>query len=135
MILDNSVSQNYEVSVQGGNEKTNFNVSMAAMDDKGLMKGDEFNRYTGRINLDHNINRIVKIGASLSYAYKSNDKRNGGVYNQAQKMTTITPTLLLTHGMQLTAHLCSTRMALTSAISRAAVSSAVVICSSILSRV
>ena len=79
MILDNSVSQNYEVSVQGGNEKTNFNVSMAAMDDKGLMKGDEFNRYTGRINLDHNINRIVKIGASLSYAYKSNDKRNGGV--------------------------------------------------------
>ncbi len=90
MILDNSVSQNYEVSVQGGNEKTNFNVSMAAMDDKGLMKGDEFNRYTGRINLDHNINRIVKIGASLSYAYKSNDKRNGGVYNQAQKMTTIT---------------------------------------------
>ena len=90
MILDNSVSQNYEVSVQGGNEKTNFNVSLAAMDDKGLMKGDEFNRYTGRINLDHQINRIVKIGASLSYAYKSNDKRNGGVYNQAQKMTTIT---------------------------------------------
>ena len=90
IVLDNSVSQNYEVSVQGGNEKTNFNVSLAAMDDKGLMKGDEFNRYTGRINLDHQINRIVKIGASLSYAYKSNDKRNGGVYNQAQKMTTIT---------------------------------------------
>ncbi|SEA61647.1 TonB-linked outer membrane protein, SusC/RagA family [Xylanibacter ruminicola] len=90
MILDNSVSQNYEVSVQGGNEKTNFNVSLSAMDDKGLMKGDEYNRYTGRANIDHQINRIVKIGASLSYAYKSNDKRNGGVYNQAQKMTTIT---------------------------------------------
>ena len=26
MILDSSVSQNYEVSVQGGNEKTNFNI-------------------------------------------------------------------------------------------------------------
>ena len=90
MILDNSVSQNYEVSVQGGNEKTNFNVSLSAMDDKGLMKGDEYNRYTGRTNIDHQINHIVKIGASLSYAYKSNDKRNGGVYNQAQKMTTIT---------------------------------------------
>ena len=90
MIIDNSVSQNYEVSVQGGNEKTNFNVSMAAMDDKGLMKGDEFNRYTGRANIDHQINRIVKVGTSLSYAYKSNDKRAGGVFNQAQKMTTIT---------------------------------------------
>ena len=90
MILDNSVSQNYEVAVQGGNEKTNFNISMSAMDDKGLMKGDEYNRYTGRANIDHQINKIVKVGASLSYAYKSNDKRNGGVYNQAQKMTTIT---------------------------------------------
>ena len=90
MILDNSVSQNYEVSVQGGNEKTNFNISLAAMDDKGVMKGDEFDRYTGRTNIDHQINKIVKVGASLSYAYKSNDKRAGGVFNQAQKMTTIT---------------------------------------------
>ena len=90
MVLDNSVSQNYEVAVQGGNEKTNFNVSMAAMDDQGLVKGDEYKRYTGRINLDHQINKIVKIGASISYAYKSNDKMAGGVFNQAQKMTTIT---------------------------------------------
>ena len=90
MFMKNSVSQNYEVSVQGGNEKTNFNVSISAMDDKGLMKGDEYNRYTGRVNIDHQINRIVKIGASISYAYKSNDKRDGGVYGQAQKMTTIT---------------------------------------------
>lgn len=90
-----------------------------------------------RINLDHNINRIVKIGASLSYTYKSNDKRNGGVYNQAQKMTTITHAYLNDGSINatpnpwyanFTAHLCSTRMALTSAISRAAVSSAVVIC-------
>lgn len=90
MILSNSVSQNYEVGVQGGNEKTNFNISMAAMDGKGLMEGDSYDRYTGRANIDHQMNRIVKVGASLSYTYKNNDRRNGGVYSQAQKMTTIT---------------------------------------------
>ena len=94
MILGNSVSQNYEVTVQGGNEKTNFNISVSAMDDKGLLKGDEYNRYTGRAYIDHQINKIVKVGASLSYAYKSNDKRSGDEsnqeFNQAQKMTTIT---------------------------------------------
>ena len=88
--MQNSTSQNYEVSVQGGNEKTNFNVSVSAMDDKGLLKGDEYKRYTGRVNLDHQLNKIVKVGASISYAYKSNDKRDGGIYGQAQKMTTIT---------------------------------------------
>ncbi len=90
MILSNSVSQNYEISVQGGSEKTNFNVSLSLMNDKGLMKNDQYKRYTGRANIDHRINKVVKIGTSLSMTYKDNDKRNGGVYNQAQKMTTIT---------------------------------------------
>ena len=90
MILQNSVTQNYEISVQGGNDKTNFNVSMALMNDQGLLKDDAFKRYTGRANIDHQINRIVKIGASLTYTYKDNDRRNGGVFGQAQKMTTIT---------------------------------------------
>ena len=90
MVMENSTSQNYEVSVQGGSEKTNFNVSLSAMNDKGLLKGDQFKRYTGRVNIDHKINKIVMVGASLSYAYKDNEKRAGGVFNQAQKMTTIT---------------------------------------------
>ena len=89
-ILSNSMSQNYEVNASGGNEKTNFNVALSMMDDKGLMKNDEFKRYTGRANIDHQINKMVKIGTSLSFAYKDNDKRNSGVYNQALKMTTIT---------------------------------------------
>ena len=90
IIMKNSISQNYEVAVQGGDKKTNFNISLADMIDNGLMDGDKYNRYTGRANIDHHINRIVKVGANLSYVYKSNDKRNGGVFNQAQKTTTIT---------------------------------------------
>lgn len=89
-ILSNSTSQNYEVNVSGGNQKTNFNVALSLMDDKGLMKNDEFKRYTGRANIDHEINKYFKIGTSLSFSYKDNDKRNSGVYGQALKMTTIT---------------------------------------------
>lgn len=90
IIMDSSVSQNYEVSVQGGGEKTNFNISLADMIDNGMLKSDKFQRYSGRANIDHKINKIVKVGTSLSYTYHSNDRRNGGVYSQAQKMTTIT---------------------------------------------
>ncbi len=90
LATQNSVGQNYEVSVQGGNEKTNFNVSASLMDDRGMLEGNKFRRYTGRANIDHKINSIVKVGASLSYTYRSNDRRNGGIFGQAQKMTTIT---------------------------------------------
>ncbi len=89
-ILDNSVTQNYELSVNGGNQKTNFNVGLSLMDDRGLMKNDQMKRYTGRANIDHEINKYFKIGTSMSFAYKDNDKRNSGVFNQALKMTTIT---------------------------------------------
>ena len=89
-ILQNTVTQNYEVSVNGGNDKTNFNIALSTMLDKGLMKNDEMARYTGRANVDHIISSLFKVGANLSYTYKSHDKRSSGVYSQALKMTTIT---------------------------------------------
>lgn len=88
-ILQNSVTQNYEVSINGGNEKTNFNVAMSAMQDEGLMKNDELARYTARTNIDHIVNKLFKVGSNMSYTYKSHDKRSSGVYSQALKMTTI----------------------------------------------
>ena len=90
IFMQNATTQNYEASVSGGNEKTNFSASLAGMFDKGLFKNDAMNRYSGRINIDHIINKIVKVGASMSFTYKSHDKRNSALFNAARKMTTIT---------------------------------------------
>ena len=90
LLLQNSVTQNYEVSVSGCSEKTNFNISMAAMYNNGTMKNDKLARYNGRANVDHVINKYLKAGVSLDYTYRSNDARNSSVYNQALKMTTVT---------------------------------------------
>ena len=90
LILKNSSSQNLEVNVTGGNEKTNFNVSLGALYDRGLMKNDQMDRYNGKVNIDHKINNIVKVGTSLLFTYKSRNRRGDGVYSQALKMTTIT---------------------------------------------
>ena len=88
--LRNSASQNYEVSVSGGNDKTNFSLSLAAMLDEGLLKNDAMNRYNGRLNIDHSINKAVKVGSSMAFTYKSHDARNSSVFDRARKMTSIT---------------------------------------------
>ena len=90
IFMQNATTQNYEASVSGGNEKTNFSASLAGMFDKGLFKRDAMDRYSGRINIDHIINKIVKVGASMSFTYKSHDKRNSSLFNATRKMTTIT---------------------------------------------
>ena len=78
-ILQNSTSQNYEASVSGGNDKTNFSLSLAAMYDKGLLKHDEMDRYNGRLNLDHIINQFFKVGGSVAFTYRSHNARNASV--------------------------------------------------------
>lgn len=90
LLLKNSATQNYEVSVSGGSEKTNFNISLGMMKANGLMKNDNLDRYNGKVNIDHKISSLFKTGASLLFTYKDNNKRNSGVYSQALKMTTIT---------------------------------------------
>ena len=87
--MQNSTTQNYELSIAGGSEKTNFNISLAAMYDNGLLKDDKMDRYNGRINIDHKINKIVKVGASVAFTFKNHDSRFS-LFNAARKMTTIT---------------------------------------------
>lgn len=90
IILQTGTTQNYEVSVSGGGKKTNFNASASLMNDAGMLKYDTFRRYTVRTNIDHEINSQVKMGTSISFAFRDNDKRNSSVYNQTLKMTSIT---------------------------------------------
>ena len=87
--MQNSNTQNYELSIAGGSEKTNFNISLAAMYDNGLLKDDKMDRYNGRINIDHKINKVVKVGASVAFTFKNHDSRFS-LFNAARKMTTIT---------------------------------------------
>ncbi|WP_076931881.1 SusC/RagA family TonB-linked outer membrane protein [Proteiniphilum saccharofermentans] len=88
-ILQGGLTQNYDISVSGGSEKTNFSLSLGMMNEQGLLKGDEMTRYNGKITLDHAINKYVKVGANIMYALRSQDSRNSSVFGQALKMTSV----------------------------------------------
>ena len=90
LLQQNSVSQNYNVSVSGGNKNTNFNAALSLMDDRGTIKGDQFKRYTARVNADHNFDDIVKIGTNLSYTHKDKDQRNSNLFASAINLTSLT---------------------------------------------
>lgn len=90
IILQNGLTQNYELAVSGGNEKTNFNLSLGTMYEEGLMKNDALDRYNVKTVVDHNINDFFKVGLNALLTYKSHDSRNASVFGQSLKMTTIT---------------------------------------------
>jgi TonB-dependent starch-binding outer membrane protein SusC len=86
MIMQNSMTQNYEISLSGGDDKTSFMVSLGYMNEQGLLRNDELKRYNGRINLDHKITKTLTTGINLQYTYRDWNRRADNVYSQLIKM-------------------------------------------------
>ena len=85
LLLGTGITQNYEISMSGGTEKTSYSLSFGFQDDKGLLKNDVLKRYNGRISLDHKINKIFNVGVNVSYTFKDQDKRQNPL-NLANKI-------------------------------------------------
>lgn len=67
---------NYEISAQGGNDKTKFAVSGNYFDQQGIVKGSGFQRMSGRINLDHAVNDKFTIGTNTAFTSSTNNRIN-----------------------------------------------------------
>ncbi|QCR21303.1 TonB-dependent receptor [Pontibacter sp. SGAir0037] len=72
--------QNHEISVRGGTENTSYSVSGNVIDQQGIAINSGFKRYQGRITLDQNLNKKIKVGADLTY---SSEKTYGAVMTQS----------------------------------------------------
>jgi len=56
------------LSASGGTEKTKYFVSGEYTNQEGILIGNKFGRISTRINLDQEINKIVKVGMNMSIA-------------------------------------------------------------------
>jgi TonB-linked SusC/RagA family outer membrane protein len=78
LILQPGFQQNHTIGIQGGNDKTQFYISAGYYNDNGISKGLDFTRYSLRANIDHQINKAIKVGIS---SYMMNTVRNGASLN------------------------------------------------------
>lgn len=72
-VFRNAGMQSHQVSVSGGNDNTRYAVSGGYFQQDGIIIGSNFDRITTRINLDNQVNKWLKAGASFAYA-KTNEK-------------------------------------------------------------
>ena len=64
-VTKNALMQSHNVSLNGGNDKTQYAMSVGYMGQDGMISGSHFNRFTARLNLDNEFNKYIKVGASL----------------------------------------------------------------------
>lgn len=68
---------NSELSMRGGNAKTTYYLSGRYFKETGVVLGSDYDKMSGRLNLDHQITDWFKIGARVSNAYTDNDRIRG----------------------------------------------------------
>lgn len=64
LVIQKGFQQSHQLSVNGGNENTQFLVSVNLFKENGVVKTQDFLRNTLRINLDHAVSEKLKIGTS-----------------------------------------------------------------------
>ncbi len=82
-IFQNGFSQNYQASVSGKTEGTNYFVSAGHLSQEGAVRSSEIARSNFKINFDQDINDWLKIGTRIAYtSYKDVDVNDNNSVNQ-----------------------------------------------------
>ncbi|MEX0661643.1 MAG: TonB-dependent receptor [Balneolaceae bacterium] len=64
----------FNAQVSGGNESTRFFISGGFSDQVGILRGDEYSRMNGRINLDHTASDRLSVGMNLGLTRTDNNR-------------------------------------------------------------
>ena len=83
LVLNNGWQNNHQLSVSGGSEKTTFNTSLGYFKEQGIIKIMDFERFTGRINLDHRISDVFKVGMSFTVSHSIQNFGSNAVMGEA----------------------------------------------------
>ncbi|WP_303312739.1 TonB-dependent receptor [Hymenobacter sp. BT730] len=68
-VFRRAVIQSYNLSASGGSEKARYAVAGGYFQQDGTLNGSHFDRFTLRANGDVQLNRVLKIGNSLSLTH------------------------------------------------------------------
>ncbi|MDR2238098.1 MAG: SusC/RagA family TonB-linked outer membrane protein [Chryseobacterium sp.] len=94
-VLKPAPMSNTSLNILGGNEKTKYSFTGSYLNQKGILIGTDYEKYSGNINLTTNITDELRFGVSMTPSISSGslfDMVNGGrTYNLLQMATTMYP--------------------------------------------
>lgn len=72
-VSQRGIIQNHNISVSGGAENVKYYVSADYLDQKGIIKGFNYKRYSIRMNLDMNVTKYLKVGTNSYLVFHNRD--------------------------------------------------------------
>ena len=69
LFKSNNFRQEYNLSVSGSTDKITYYASGSFLDDSGIIENSNYRRATGRINVDYQAKKWLKIGTNMGYSH------------------------------------------------------------------
>jgi len=90
--------QQYGASVNGGNDKTVYNLSFGYTDVNGLVINTNYKRFTTRANVSTKVNKYLELGGDINYTHSESHGSNASMGNNQnlsslRDFASMTPTL------------------------------------------
>jgi len=97
-MTENPLTKEYLLGLTGGSDKNKYYLSLGYLNEEGLLRATSFERISGRLSLDSQVNDWLKIGGTANVAMNKSNSRSAegnanvtNVWYAAQKMAPIYP--------------------------------------------
>lgn len=77
LVTRSGTTQNADLSIRGGGSGSRYYTSLAYQNQRGTLRGTDFNRVAGKINLDNEITDHIRVITNLDYGFTRNNITNG----------------------------------------------------------
>ncbi|QIL38526.1 TonB-dependent receptor [Pedobacter sp. HDW13] len=87
----NALQTNHQISINGGTEKTTYNFSLGYTNEDGIVKTQNWKRYTAKFSNDFQVLKSLKLGYSISGTSINSNDINGGIFRQLYAAGPVVP--------------------------------------------
>jgi TonB-linked SusC/RagA family outer membrane protein len=89
---DKPVTQQYDLNLTGGNDKTKFYIGGQALDQQGIVIGNSYKRYSGRLNLTNKVTDFLEVGVNLNFSNSINNRlSNDNAFSSPLQSVALSP--------------------------------------------
>ena len=86
-----STYQSYNFSARGGGKKNMFYISSNFTKQGGKFNGNNINRFTGRLNYEHNLTKNLHIMLNAGLGFSENNTPNSSTYTPSELIYVLNP--------------------------------------------
>jgi TonB-dependent starch-binding outer membrane protein SusC len=83
--------QNYDLSINGGNDGVTYLFSVGYLKDKGVLVGAAYDRITLRSSNEYKASKFIKFGNTVNASIVSSNNKSSAVFNDAYRASPATP--------------------------------------------